>query len=298
MITRVSLSLHRAPIALPASDDWQLGELLAEDRWTQTCRATLADNAGGADFAAKLARHNLLTDHDRGLAQGLLQREALVSRRVRQRNLATTLDVIRRDGEIWLLQPSLTDAVAWDDGIQTLGMKLWTIRQAAQALMALHGDGWLHGNVSVDAIRLSASGHATLGELGWCRQLGSEECDLFQTAFMGQLAYAAPEMFDDAGQLTPAADVYSLGIVLFELLTGATPFAECDGPQLVAVKRLRAAPLVNDPHVPYAIRALLAHMLDRDPLRRPTAHEVVDALVAAEISAIACSPPSRSHRDS
>jgi serine/threonine-protein kinase len=283
MTTQLGLPLRYARNVPSASDDWEFSELLAEDRWTQTYRAILASNRGGAEFAVKLMQRNLSSAYDRELAQGLLRREATVSSRVRQRNLATTLEVLRRGDEISLLQPSLPDAALRPNTSLMLVIRLWIIRQIAQALAALHKDGWLHGNLSANAIRVSTSGHATLGELGWCRKLGTEECDLGQAAFAGQIEYAAPEMFADAGQLTPAADVYSLGVVLFQLLTGHGPFADFDVGQHIAVKRLRPVP-VDDVDAPYEIRKILSRMLNRDPLRRPAVADAIQPLAAAEIA--------------
>src|SRR6186713_2381410 len=82
-----------------------------------------------------------------------------------------------------------------------LRTRLWVMRQIAEGLAALHHAGWLHGNVRPNCIVASPNGHATLLDLGWSRQLGSEECDLASTNFSGSLVYAAPEMFDDVGRL-------------------------------------------------------------------------------------------------
>lgn len=284
MSTSVRSTLLRA--RSPSLDGWRLTELLSQDLWTRTFRAYSTANRAGSAFAVKQARSDLATDHDRDLAVGLLQREATVTGQVRQRNLAATLDIIRRGDEIWLVQPFLAGAALSGSRELALSVTLWAIRQTAQALAALHRAGWLHGNVSTEAIVVGTAGHTTLGELGWCRQLATDECDLGRTPFLGQILYAAPEMFDDVGRLSPAADIYSLGVVLAELLTGSVPFADYDGRKMIAAKRLLAAPGIEAADIPYEISSLVARMLSRDPLRRPTAGEVVDTLIAAEVATL------------
>lgn len=267
--------------------DWRLKQLLAENRWTCSYRAHPAGNSAAGDFVIKQACAGLTRDSDRELARGLLLREAAVSAEVSHPNLAATLAVQRQRDEVRLVQPWSEGAALSSLGESFLPLKLWIVRQTAQAVAALHRAGWLHGNISPEAVVVGPTGHATLGELGWSRQLKTDECDLTQTSFAGQIAYAAPEMFDEAGMLTAAADIYSLGVLLFELLTGRQLLAGYEGPELIAAKRLLRSPVVEMADTPYEVCALTARMLSRDPLRRLTAREVVQGLIAAEIACFA-----------
>lgn len=287
----MSISLRDSPVRAPRASvagAWRLKELLAENRWTCSYLAHPAGNSAAGEFVLKLTRAGVTRESERELARGLLLREAAVSAEVNHPNLAATLAVERHRDEIRLVQP-------WSEGTtlssldeSSLSLKLWIVRQLAQAVEALHRGDWLHGNISPEAVTVGPLGHATLGELGWSRQLNSDECDLAQTSFAGQIAYAAPEMFDDSGMLTAAADIYSLGVVLFELLTGRRLLAEYEGPELIAAKRLLRLPVVEMAGVPYEVCSLSARMLSRDPLRRLTAREVVQGLIAAEIACFGC----------
>jgi len=267
---------------------WHLAELLAEDRWTQLFAAHPAGTESGEDFVVKLSRQGLSTEYDRQLARGLLQREATVSRHVQHRHLTATLDIVAGEGGIGLVQPRLRGTPFSVVDSFPIGQKLWIVRQIAHALSALHAAGWLHGEgVSEEAIFVMSNGQATLGQLGWCRQLATDECDVARTSFFGDVRFAAPEMFEDAGMLTAAADVYSLGLLLVKLLTAKSPFAQYEGPEIIAAKRLLPASEIVLANLPFALRSLSARMLSRDPLRRPTVGEVIQTLIAAEIAEFA-----------
>lgn len=279
------LTRLRTPPAPAVAAQWVWTELLAQTPWTSTHRAHPAEAASANQFAIKHARSDLKSDYQRDLARGLLQREAEVSFDVDHSHLAATLKVERQGDDVWLLQPFVAASpLLAATANQCLPARLWLARQIATALAALHVAGWLHGNITPEAITVAGQ-HATLGDLGWSRRSASEECDLANSSFAGCVRYAAPEMFDSVGRLTPAVDVYSLGAVVLELLTGNTLFNEYEGAELVAVKRLVGPTIAPDSKLPFGVSSLLCAMLNRDPLRRPTSQEVAMAMMAQEIEA-------------
>jgi len=290
MSLRISLKLRPArwqdgqPPQLPYFPQWRTTELLHEDAWTRTYRASAEAASGDGEFAIVAARGDLTSDFDRELAIGLLAREAEVSGEVSHPHLVPTFSAHRSSqGEAWIVQPYLPGVLLPGETLDwPLPLKLWAIRQVAEALNALHSGGWLHGDVSPESIHVGSGGHATLVRLGWSRRLHSTESDLALTRFAGQMRYAAPEMFDVQGELSAAADIYSLGAVLFELVTERLFLEQYSGAELVAAKRLLATPTLPS-DIPFTITSLVSRMLARQPLRRPTAQEVVEALVAAEV---------------
>jgi len=174
------------------------------------------------------------------------------------------------------------EAVAWP-------VALWITRQVAEGLDALHGAGWMHGDVKPGNIFLSPEGHATLLDLGFARRSGGEE-PAVERCVTGTWHYMAPERFSSRSRADARSDLYSLGVVLFEMLSGRTPFVGASAAELAQQHREArvaglaevAAPLPGD------ARTLLRQMLAKDPLRRPqTPREVVDRLVAAEIGSLA-----------
>ncbi|MCE9526509.1 MAG: serine/threonine protein kinase, partial [Planctomycetales bacterium] len=165
-----------------------------------------------------------------------------------------------------------------------LSQSVWIARQIAAALSALHSAGWLHGDVKPANVLVGGNGHATLIDLGLARKLGSRECQGGEV-LAGTLAYVAPESFLPAATLRGESDVYSLGVLLYELLTGQPLFDETD-PTLLALRHLRETPAdvrAAALDVPPPLAVLVMRMLAKEPLRRPTAGEVMRQLARIEI---------------
>jgi len=146
--------------------------------------------------------------------------------------------------------------------------------QVARALAYAHGQGVVHRDVKPSNVLLCADGRALLADFGIARLVGSAEHHTRTGDAIGSPAYLAPEQV--AGEeLTPAADIYSFGLVLLEALTAQRAFVGT--PVEAAVARLNAAPPMPTTLDP-SWRDLLARMTHRLPEERPSAAEVADAL--------------------
>jgi eukaryotic-like serine/threonine-protein kinase len=150
----------------------------------------------------------------------------------------------------------------------------------ADALAYIHRHGVVHRDVTLRNVLCGPDGRPRLVDFGIARLLESPRITAVDTT-VGTAAFMAPEQVQGK-DVTPAADVYALGLVLLEALTARRAF---DGPPHEAA----AARLVRDPDtttgVPGAWHDLLGAMTARDPGRRPTALEVRDRLVALATAA-------------
>ncbi|HTU25212.1 MAG TPA: protein kinase, partial [Pirellulales bacterium] len=166
---------------------------------------------------------------------------------------------------------------------------LWIARQVAEALEALSAAGWMHSDVKPSNIRVSTAGHATLVDLGSAQRHG-EQRSLADRPVVGTLAYMAPEMLLSSIAADVRSDIYSLGITLYELLTGRLPFATDDKRRLVLDHRqeLPSDLRLAAPQLPTHVARLVRQMLAKQPLRRPqTPRELIDRLVRLEIDTFA-----------
>lgn len=152
------------------------------------------------------------------------------------------------------------------------------LAQLAEALAFLHGRGVIHRDVKPSNVLVSG-GVAKLLDFGIAlerRQVARAVAR--ERRVIGTAAYVAPEY---ATQLTVSAalDVYALGVLGFELVTGMTPFGS--SPYGPGERRATVLPLASriNPQVPRELDELIDQMLSANPLRRPTA-----AAVAAQLS--------------
>ncbi|HET6219788.1 MAG TPA: protein kinase [Acidobacteriaceae bacterium] len=151
--------------------------------------------------------------------------------------------------------------------------------QIAEALAAAHASGVIHGDIKPENIFVRPDHYVKLLDFGLARKVTTETIALGFGPPLGTLRYMSPEQAR-AEPMTPASDVFSLGLVLFELLAGRHAFpaaSPLDTAQGILEKEA-VAPSSFNPHVPARLDLLVRTMLAKDPSARPTAGEVVRTL--------------------
>jgi beta-lactam-binding protein with PASTA domain/tRNA A-37 threonylcarbamoyl transferase component Bud32 len=141
----------------------------------------------------------------------------------------------------------------------------------AQALSRAHTTGLVHRDIKSSNIMLTSSGQTKVTDFGIARALGGDgEQTMTQTGMViGTAAYLSPEQAQ-GNPVDPRSDVYSLGVVLFEMLTGRTPFGG-DSPLAIAYKHVReepARPSAVNRDVPEALDAITLKALAKNPDNR------------------------------
>ena len=140
--------------------------------------------------------------------------------------------------------------------------------EVAHALAAAHARGIVHRDVKPGNILVSSDGRVKVADFGIARAWADARLTL-PGVTLGSVHYFSPEQALGE-QATEASDIYSLGVVLYELLTGRRPW-EGDTPASVAMARVSApAPLVSAvrPNVPPALEAIDRTALSPDPAAR------------------------------
>jgi len=153
--------------------------------------------------------------------------------------------------------------------------------QVAEALAHAHSTGVVHRDVKPSNILFDEHGHARLADFGIARLAGTPS--LTGTGqLIGSLPYLAPEQVE-GGPVGPPADIYALGLVVIECLTGhpCYPGAQIDA----AMARLHRPPAVPG-GTPRWLGALLTAMTERAPARRPSADAAAKALRRRDIEPI------------
>jgi eukaryotic-like serine/threonine-protein kinase len=236
----------------------------------------LAENLGGdesvrrrfvreARLAARLSHPNVVSVYDAGEDEG---RPYIVMEHIEGESLA---DVLAARGRL--------------PADEARGLAL----QAAQGLAHAHEAGLVHRDIKPQNLILRDDGTIKVADFGIAR--AAEETALTQAGtILGTAAYLAPEQALGE-EVTAAADVYSLGAVLYELLTGRPPFEFETLADLAAKQsRMEITPVRElAPEVPRDLEDVVMHCLARNPAYRPaTGREL-----AQELSPGAALPPTR-----
>lgn len=160
------------------------------------------------------------------------------------------------------------------------------VAQAARALSAAHAAGLVHRDVKPENIMVRADGYVKVLDFGIAKRFlnmeGQETVTSVQTSegsLVGTVRYMSPEQIM-GGTLTGASDVFSLGVVLYELATTRHPFpATTFGAAMKGIlDTTPVAPTDLNPAIPRDLEMLIMGMLDKDPAHRPSAGDVVAAL--------------------
>ena len=200
--------------------------------------------------------------------------EARIAASFKHPGVAGVIDVTRVDGH-WCVVTELVDGETLESRIargpipahQALDLTI----ELADTLRAVHARGYVHGDVKPSNVLLRGDGRTTLVDFGLARTgFGSPEGDAEPggSGFTGTPGYSAPERVRGA-PLDPRSDVYALGVVLYEALSGRRPFeGSAPLPILRHVVQNEAPPLPASTQVPLVVESVVRRALARDAGQR------------------------------
>ncbi|RBQ17619.1 serine/threonine protein kinase [Spongiactinospora rosea] len=139
------------------------------------------------------------------------------------------------------------------------------VAEAGDALSAAHEQGIVHRDVKPGNLLVRADGRLALTDFGIARSAAGNQ--LTSTGMvLGSVGYCAPEQAT-GGEITPAADIYALGVVGYQCLTGRMPF-EGETPVQILVKHLNVEPPALPAEIPAAQRHVVTRALSKEPADR------------------------------
>jgi serine/threonine protein kinase len=154
------------------------------------------------------------------------------------------------------------------------------LEQVARALDYAHQHGVIHRDVKPGNILVTGDGRVVLTDFGLAMLRDRASQATLGKSF-GTPEYIAPEQAIDSRAATPQSDIYALGVILYEMVTGRLPF-EDDSPLSLALKHINQEPIPprrHSPDLPEAVEAVILRALAKEPADRfPTAQAMIDAL--------------------
>jgi serine/threonine-protein kinase len=241
------------------------------------------------DIALKVLRRELVD------APGMLdrfRREVKLARRVTHKNVARTFDIGEHQGERFLtmefIEGESLGRLLEREGTLHIGRAIEIVSAVCAGLGAAHAASIVHRDLKPDNVLISADGRIVITDFGVAR--GGFEASPLQTLGLpvGTPAYMAPEQVEGATDIDARCDIYALGAILYELVTGEIAWG---GPSPYAVAAARLTAPAPDPRrkrldLPDALAEVTLRCMAREKGQRyASADEVVRALaeVAAQI---------------
>jgi len=235
------------------------------------------DQRLGEDVALKLVSF----DHE--LAMERFHREVKLARRITHPNVARTHDIGEHEGRSFLTMEYIAGRTLAERMNASLPLPVeegvHIALSVARGLSAAHAANVIHRDLKPANVMLETGGRVVITDFGVARSL-AEDRTLDGSHTVGTPDYMAPEQVTGA-EISPASDVYALGLLLYEMLTGALPF-EGPTPMAAMLARCREAP--RDPrrrgNVPDRLAELILACLRLLPNERPSLSVLITKLEA------------------
>lgn len=199
------------------------------------------------------------------------RREARMAANLLHPNIVPVYDFGEWNGHLFIVMALLSGGTLRErmHGPMPMQLAIRLVNQVADALGYAHGQGIFHRDVKPTNLLLASGDWTMLSDFGIARALGDTTRLTNQYGTVGTPAYMAPEQWL-GGEIDGRADLYSLGIVLYEMLTGRPPFTATTAQGLMRQHLEASVPTLSDqrPDLPHAFDVVLRTMLAKLPEHR------------------------------
>ena len=248
---------------------YQINGFIGEGGMSRVWRAL--DQNTGKNVAVKVLREEYSEDES---FIRRFDREAQAASRMSHPNIVNLLDVgVEEDGTRYLVmeyvQGKTLKRFIQESGALRPEIAAQIIIRVLAALQHAHQNGVVHRDIKPQNILIDKEGTVKVADFGIARMANAQTVSQTDESVMGSVYYFSPEQARGAA-VDARSDIYSVGVVFYEMLTGKVPFTG-DSPVAIAMQHLQTAPIppaeVN-PSVSSALDFVVLHAMEKKPRRR------------------------------
>ena len=189
-------------------------------------------------------------------------------------HIVPVYDYVERSGQCLLVMECLPGGTVWDifksEGL-TWERACAIVIATAVGLHHAHGQGILHRDIKPENLLFNAEKHLKVTDFGIAKVIGGQDVVATEVGgILGTPAYMAPEQAE-GNDVSPAVDIYALGTMMYELLSGRLPYSQDGGAFAIIYRRLHEAPVPLSqvgPQIPQPLVDVTMRSLARDPAQR------------------------------
>ncbi|NXX77901.1 TSSK6 kinase, partial [Urocolius indicus] len=254
---------------------YRLGETLGEGSFSKVKAAT--SNKYKGLLAIKVIDQKQMSA---GTVQKFLPREISIMRKIRHPNIVHIFDIIEIcNRKLYIVMEAAdTDLqnVLYEMGwLPCIPEARDIFVQIARAVQYLHEHNVVHRDLKCENVLLTADGRrAKVSDFGFCKEIHGSS-DLSRT-FCGSAAYAAPEVLMNIPYGPKKSDMWSLGVILYVMVTGSLPFGNTNPRGIVQRQKNGLVFSETLPPLPVPCKALITQLLQFSPASRPSARQVAN----------------------
>ncbi|XP_010200607.1 testis-specific serine/threonine-protein kinase 6-like [Colius striatus] len=254
---------------------YRLGEILGEGSFSKVKAAT--SNKYKGPLAIKVMDQRRMSS---GMVYKFLPREISIMRKIRHPNIVHIFDIIEICNKTLYIVMEAADT----DLLQVVCEMGWLpcvpeardiFVQIARAVQHLHEHNVVHRDLKCENVLLTADGRrAKVSDFGFCKETHGSS-DLSHT-FCGSAAYAAPEVLMNIPYDPKKSDIWSLGVILYMMVTGSLPFGNTNPHSIVQQQKKGLVFSEGLPPLPGPCKALITQLLQFRPASRPSVRQVAN----------------------
>uniref|UniRef100_A0A224XK49 Putative catalytic domain of testis-specific serine/threonine kinase n=1 Tax=Panstrongylus lignarius TaxID=156445 RepID=A0A224XK49_9HEMI len=259
---------------------YKLGKTIGEGSY---CKVKIAYRASELGFVEKIACKIVNKKKaSRDFVTKFLPREVSIVRSIRHPNIVSVCDIIESEDLVYIFMDicergDLLDYIRARGPLSEARTKFF-FRQMVEAISYLHNRDIAHRDLKCENVLLAGRDHLKIADFGfarWCSDISTKKRILSET-YCGSAAYAAPEILQGVKYNPKMYDIWSLGVILFIMISAAMPFDDGNISRLIKAQMNKKFSFPEKICVSSKVKRLVSHLLEPDVTKRATIKQVAN----------------------